>query len=71
MNDPNEYLCCIAIAALVLGAWVAIRECANATLQGNRNWWKRACYRAQQRQEYREFSKQLDEVDDLERMGAE
>jgi hypothetical protein len=71
MSDPTEFLTCAVLFGLVVGAWAAIRECANAALHGKRNWWKRAIFRAQQRLAYREFSKRLDEVSDLERMGVD
>lgn len=68
MSDPTEFLSLAIVLSLVLGVWFAIRECANASLHGNRNWWRRAVYLARQRAEYREFSKGLDEVQELNRM---
>lgn len=43
-----------------LGAWEAVRQCSMAVLLGKRQWWIRALYRSQQRQEYVEFSRGLD-----------
>jgi hypothetical protein len=67
----TEVISLVAISALVLGAHLAIRECANAVLHGNRDWWKKALYRGQQRQEYKRFCSDLEEVRQLERMGVE
>jgi len=71
MIDPVEFLTCAILLGLFAGIWLAVRECANAVMHGNRHWWKKAIYLAQQRGEYREFCKQLDEVSQLERMGCE
>ena len=68
MTDPTELLALCVCVALFAGAWLAIRECANAAISGNRNWYKRAIYLAQQRQEYKEFSRSLDETAELDRM---
>ena len=57
--------------AFVTGVYLGIRESANAVLHNGRHWWMRQVYLAQQRIDYAEFSKQLDEVDQLERMGME
>ena len=69
MSDPTEYLCLTMVLSVIFGAWFAVRCCADAVMNGNRNWWKRAIYKAQQRQEYAKFSKELDEVGELEKMG--
>ena len=68
MSDPTEYLCLTMVLSVIFGAWCAIRFCADAVLHGNRHWWKRAIYKAQQRQEYARFSKELDEQNELEKM---
>lgn len=70
MSDPVEFLTLAVLFSLIFGAWAAIRECANASLHGNRDWWKCAIFRAEQRVAYRDFRKELDEVKSLERMGA-
>jgi hypothetical protein len=70
MSDPTEYLCLTMVLSVIFGAWCAVRFCADAVMsERKRNWWAKAVYRAQQRQEYAQFSKELDEVGELERMG--
>lgn len=58
---PQEAVIILVLAALFVGSFVAIRECANASLHGERIWWKKAVYLAQQRADYQEFSNQLEE----------
>ncbi len=55
MNDPllSTFL---VIAAAVLSAWFTLYHCADAELHGNRQWWRKALFRARQRAEYKEFS---------------
>ena len=71
MSDPTEFLTCAVLFGAAFGVWFTVRECANAAFHGKRNWWKRAMFLAEQRLAYREFSKGLDEVSDLERMGVD
>jgi hypothetical protein len=56
------FLCGIAV-----GAWAAIRECANEVMHGGRKWWKVAIFQAEQRAALRRFKKNQDEVASLER----
>jgi hypothetical protein len=55
------------LAGCVVGAWAAIRECANAALHGGRKWWKIAIHSAEHRIAHRKFKLGLDEVNELER----
>ena len=71
MSDGTEYVTLAVVLGIIFGAHFAIRECANAAMSQKRDWWRKAIFLAQQRGEYREFCKQLEEVRDLERMGAE
>jgi len=70
MSDPNEQIIAVVLITLIVSVYFTIRCCADAVLHGQRNWWKKAIYKAQQRQQYAEFCKELDEVSDLERMGV-
>ena len=48
------------------GAWVMVRECANACLHSKRKWWKVAIFCAEQRMALRAYRLELDEVAELE-----
>jgi hypothetical protein len=66
MNEECLIIC--VCAALFAGAWLAIRCCADAVHHGGRHWWIRAVFRGQQRVEYREFSRSLEQAKELDRM---
>ena len=70
MSDPVEFLTLAVLASLIVGAWAAIRCCADAALHGGRDWWKVAIFKAEQRVALREFREELGEVRKLERMAA-
>jgi len=48
------------------GAWVMVRECANACLHSKRKWWKVAIFCAEQRVALHAYRRDLDEVAELE-----
>jgi hypothetical protein len=55
------------LGGAAVGVYCAVRECANAVLHGKHKWWKVAIFNAQHRVALREFRRELDEVNELER----
>lgn len=54
MIDPFIIILFV-IVLFVACVWLAINNCADAELHGNRLWWRKALFRARQRIEYKEF----------------
>jgi hypothetical protein len=76
MDDWAGFWTIVAfLAGCVVGAWAAIRECANASLHGGRAWWKTAIFCAQHRISLRQFKRDQErgytgsswDADELER----
>lgn len=68
MNDSGAFWTIVAfLVGCGVGAWAGIRESANAVIHGGRNWWKLAMHSADWRVQHRQFKRELEEVDELER----
>lgn len=48
------------IVSIILAVWLAINNCADAELHGNRLWWRKALFRGRQRVEYKEFCRHVE-----------
>lgn len=59
MTDP-VIVFTVAIASGILCVWQTINHCADAQLDGSRKWWSKALFRAKQRVEYREYSREVE-----------
>lgn len=66
----DDFMCLLLVVAIVGTAWISIRSCADAVLHGERDWWIRALYLAQQRAEYREFCDGLEQKRKCDRIGV-
>jgi len=64
----NELVLVSFLVGAIFGAYLAIRECANAVLQNGWDWWKKAVYLAQQRYDYKQYCTELNEAKEFARL---
>jgi hypothetical protein len=68
-SDATEFVSLAIICGMIAGVWITVHCCADAVLHDGRHWWMKAIYRAEQRQAYKEFCGQLEDIKKLERMA--